>query len=87
MHFFSLKLNKSPGYDDISFYVIKNCFELLHNSYFLLLTYLLNRVSFLSTILNIKLLKKVSVLTCFPEILKQVMPKKPYKYLVKNNIF
>lgn len=74
----SLKLNKSPGYDDISFYVIKNCFELLHNSYFLLLTYLLNRVAFLSTILNIKLLKKkdlgsyrlVSVLIGFPKILK-----------------
>ena len=28
--FFSLKLNKSPGYDKISFNVIKTCFGSLH---------------------------------------------------------
>ena len=28
--FFSLKLNKSPGYDKISFSVIKTCFGSLH---------------------------------------------------------
>ena len=28
--FFSLKLNKSPGYDEISFNVIKTCFGSLH---------------------------------------------------------
>ena len=28
--FFSLKLNKSPGYDEISFNVIKKCFRSLH---------------------------------------------------------
>ena len=27
--FFSLKINKSPGYDDISFYVLKKCFSSL----------------------------------------------------------
>ena len=26
MHFFSLKINKSFGYDDISFNVVRNCF-------------------------------------------------------------
>ena len=28
--FFSLKLNKSPGYDEVSFNVIKKCFGNLH---------------------------------------------------------
>ena len=28
--FFSLKINKSPGYDDISFNVIKKCFGVLY---------------------------------------------------------
>ena len=28
--FFSLKLNKSPGYDEVSFKVIKKCFRSLH---------------------------------------------------------
>ena len=28
--FFSLKSNKSPGYDDISFDVIKKCFGVLY---------------------------------------------------------
>lgn len=30
MHFFSLKTNKSPGYDEIGFSVIKNCFGVLY---------------------------------------------------------
>ena len=36
--FFSLKINKSPGYDDISFNVIKKCFSSLCEP----LKYLLN---------------------------------------------
>ena len=28
--FFSLKINKSPGYDDISFNVVKKCFGVLY---------------------------------------------------------
>ena len=28
--FFSLKINKSPGYDEISFNVVKNCFSELN---------------------------------------------------------
>ena len=28
--FFSLKINKSAGYDDISFNVVKKCFGVLH---------------------------------------------------------
>ena len=27
--FFSLKINKNPGYDNISFNVVKKCFEVL----------------------------------------------------------
>ena len=30
MHFFSLKTNKSPGYDEIGFSIIKNCFGVLY---------------------------------------------------------
>ena len=32
--FFSLKLNKSPGYDEVSFNVIKKCFGSLHKPLF-----------------------------------------------------
>ena len=31
-HFFSFKINKSPGYDEISFHVIKNWFSELNMS-------------------------------------------------------
>ena len=30
IHFFSLKINKSAGYDDISFSVVKKCYGVLH---------------------------------------------------------
>ena len=30
MHFFYLKTNKSHGYDEVSFHVIKHCFGVLY---------------------------------------------------------
>ena len=36
--FFSLKLNKSPGYDEINFNVIKKCFGSLHKPLLHILT-------------------------------------------------
>ena len=38
--FFSLDINKSPGFDDISFTVLKNCFGALHNPCYTFLIYL-----------------------------------------------
>ena len=37
--FFSLKLNKSPAYDEVSFNVIKKCFGSLHKPYFIYLMF------------------------------------------------
>ena len=31
--FFSLGINKSPGFDDVSFTVLKNCFSTLHKPF------------------------------------------------------
>ena len=37
--FFFLKLNKSPGYDEVSFKVIKKCFEVCISLYFIYLMF------------------------------------------------
>ena len=38
--FLSLKINKSPGYDDISFKVVKECFGVLYKPLQHILTFL-----------------------------------------------
>ena len=98
--FFSLKLNKGAGYDDISFNVAKKCFGVLHKT----LSHIFNL--FLQTgicpnkfkIAKVTPLFKggenyelgnyrpISVLPCFSKILEKIMYNCLYKYLTDNSI-
>ena len=98
--FFSLDINKSPGFDDISFTVLKNCFGALHKP--------------LLHVFNLSIIKGIcpddlkiarvtpvfkggddkelgnyrprSVLPCFSKILERIMYNRIYNHLVKNKI-
>ena len=97
--FFSLGINKSPGYDGISFTVFKNCFGTLHKP--------------LLHVFNLSIVKgifpddlKIACITsvfkegdetglgsqtnisffCFSKILERVMYNRPCNHLIKNNI-
>ena len=98
--FFSLKINKSTGFDDISYNVVKNCFGELSDS----LLHIFD-LSFLNGIFpdSLKIAKvtpvykagdssdlgnyrPISVLPCFSKILERIMYKRLYKYLQENKI-
>ena len=98
--FFSLKLNKGAGYDDISFNVVKKCFGVLHKP----LLHIFN-LSLQTGIFPDKLkiarvtplfkggenyelgnYRPISVLPCFSKILEKIMYNRLYKYLTDNNI-
>ena len=98
--FFLLGINKSPGFDGISFTVLKNCFGALHKP--------LLHVFNLSTVEgifpdDIKIARvnpvfkgydekdlenyaPISVLPCFSKILERIMYIRLYNHLIKNNI-
>ena len=85
--FFSLKINKSPGYDDISFNVLKKCFSSLCEP----LKYLFNlsiekgifpddlKIAKVTPIYktddksNLSNYRPISVLSCFLKILERIM--------------
>ena len=98
--FFSLKINKSTGYDDISFNVVKKCFGVLHKP----LLHIFN-LSLQTGIFPDKLkiarvtplfkggenyelgnYRPISVLPCFSKILEKIMYNRLYKYLTDNSI-
>ena len=98
--FFSLKINKSSGVDDVSFNIIKKCFGVL----FELLIYLF-RLSLEKGVFpdDLKIAKvtpiyktgdnsdrsnyrPTSVLPCFSKILERLRYNFLYKYLKENNI-
>ena len=98
--FFSLKINKSPGYDDISFNVLKKCFSSLCEP----LKYLFNlsiekgifpddiKIAKVTSIYkaddksDLSNYRPISVLSCFSKILERVMYNPLYQYLTKNEI-
>ena len=100
--FFSLKLNKSPGYDEISFNDIKNCFSELN----IPLKYLF-KMSLESRIFsdklkiakviplfkagdpaNISSCRPISVPHCFSKRFEQIMHNRLYKYLTtEKNLY
>ena len=98
--FFSLKINKSTGYDDISFNVVKKCFGVLHK----LLLHIFN-LSIQTSIFPDKLkiarvtplfrggknyelgnYKPISVLLCFSKILEKIMHNRLCNYLTDNSM-
>ena len=100
MHLKSLT-GKSPGYDDISFYVLKKCFSSLCEP----LNYLLNlsiekyifpddlKISKVTPIYkangksNLSNYKPIYVLLYFSKLLKQIMYNRLYQYLNEKNFF
>ena len=98
--FFSLKINKSPGYDDISFNVLKKCFSGLCEP----LKYLFNlpiekgifpddlKIAKVTPIYkaddksNLSNYRPTSVLSCFSKILERIMYNSLYQYLTENKI-
>ena len=97
--FYSLKTNKSPGYDDISSNEIDNVFDFMVES----LRYILSsslaqrifpeeiKISRITPIYkggekeNIVNYRPISVLVCFSKILERIMYKRLYLYLTENN--
>ena len=91
--FFSLKINKSPGYDDISFNVIRNWFgPLLKSAIFNLFFQKgcfpedlkiapvtpIYRADDVNEIGNYR---PISVLPCFSKVLERIMYNQLFKYL------
>ena len=98
--FFSLDINKSPGFDDINFTVLKNCFGALHKP--LLHVFNLSRIKGICPD-DLKIARvtpvfkggddkelgnyrPISVLPCFSKILERIMYNRLYNHLVKNKI-
>ena len=96
--FFSLKVNKSPGYDEISFNVVKNCFGPLLKAVIFNLS--LQKGSFPDELKIAKVTpvfkaddvnelgnyRPISVLPCFSKILERIMYNRLFKYLKTNEI-
>ena len=93
--FFSLKINKSAGYDDISFNVVKNCFGVLHKPLLHIFNLPLQTGIFPDKLKIARVTplfkegenyelgnyRSISVLPCFSKILEKVMYNRLYKYL------
>ena len=98
--FYSLKSNKSPGCDDISYNVIKKCFGSLCEPLKYLFNLSIEKVIFPDDLKIARLTpinkgedksdvsdyRPVPVLPCFSKILERIMYNRLYKYLIKNNI-
>ena len=98
--FFSLKINKSSGYDEISFNVFKKCFGELYDPIKFIFELSLEKGVFLDD-LKITRVTPVfkggdrsklgnyrvrSVLPCFSKVLERIMYNRIYKYLLENKI-
>ena len=98
--FYYLKSNKIPGYDDISYNIIKKCFGSLCEP----LKYLFNismkkgvfpdnlKIAWVTPIYkgkdssDVSNYRPISVLPCFSKILECIMYNRLYKYLIESNI-
>ena len=88
--FYSLKCDKNPRHDDISYNVIKKCFgslcEPLKYFFNLLIENSVFRIYIGEDSSDISNYKSISVLPCFYKMLQRIMYNCLYKYLIKNNI-
>ena len=98
--FFSLKVNKSPGHDELSFNVIKPVFTLIQDP----LRYIFNlslkkgvfsddfKIAKITPIFkagehkSVSNYRPISVLSCFSKILERIVYNRFYEHLVKNNL-
>ena len=93
--FFSLKTNKSPGYDDINFNVVKRCFGEINEPLKHLFNLSLENGTFPEKMKIAKVIpffkngdpesitnyRLISVLPCFSKVLEGIMYNQLYKYL------
>ena len=98
--FFSLKVGKSPGFDEINYTIVKQNF----NSLLVPLKYIfdlsLKRGTFPEKMKIVQVTpvfksgdtslmttyRPISVLPCFPKMLERIMYNILYKYLTENNL-
>ena len=97
---FSLKINKSPGYDNISFNVVRNCFGPLLKPLMAIFNLSLQKGCFpeevkiarvtpiykADDVNKIGNYRPISVLSCFSKILERIMYNRLFKYLTTNEI-
>ena len=98
--FVSLKINKSPGYDDISFNVVRNCFGPLLKPLMAIFHLSLQKACFpedlkiaqvtpiykADDVNKIGNYRPISVLPCFSKILERISYNRLFKYLTTNEI-
>ena len=98
--FFSLKVNKSSGYDDINFNVINHSFQYISKPLMHIFQLSLSqgifpdslKIAKISPIFktgettNLSNYRPISVLPCFSKILEKIMYNKLYKYFTERNI-
>ena len=98
--FFSLKVNKSSGYDDINFNVINHSFQYISKPLMHIFQLSLSqgifpdslKIAKISPIFktgettNLSNYRPISVLPCFSKILEKIMYNKLYKYFTEHNI-
>ena len=99
--FFSLKTNKSPGYDEISSNAIKNSFSELNDSLKYLFEKFIENGVFPDALKiaratplfkggypsNISNYRPISFLPCFSKILERIMHNRLYKYKSTEKLF
>ena len=99
--FFSLQTNKSPGHDEISFYVIKSCFGSLSKPLLHIFRLSLEEgisPDDLKTAKGTPIFKAgdendfgnyrpISVLSCFSKILEKIIYKRLFNHLSEHNLF
>ena len=98
--FFSLKINKSPSYDDISFNVVRDCFGPLLKPLMDIFNLSLQKGCFPEELKIARVTpiykdddvneignyRPISLQPCFSKILKRIMYNRLFKYLTTNEI-
>ena len=98
---FSLQINKSPGYDETSFNVVRNCFGPLLKPLMFIFNLSLQKGSFPDELKVAKVTpvfkadnvnelgnyRPISVLPCFSKIIERIMYNRLFKYLKTNEIY
>ena len=93
-------INKSPGYDGISFNVVKHCFGSLHKPLFHIFNLSMQKGFFPDELkvakvtpvykkndeTNLGNYKPISVLPCFSKILERIIYNRLYEHLNSDNI-